>query len=113
MQSLTAWPSTSTPSCWVPVPLATYPVVVDAEMTTPKQEYTKKRPRRSRQKILRCLDMWVLDGDLVVPTCLQTPTLILPIGRFMQLYYNPDRQGLYASQFPEGGRGPLQPREDI
>ena len=66
-----------------------------------------------RQKILRCLDMWVLDGDLVVPTCLQTPTLILPIGRFIQLYYNPDRQGLYASQFPEGGRGPLQPREDI
>ena len=28
------------------------------------------------QKILRCLDMRVIDGDLVVPTCLRTPTLI-------------------------------------
>ena len=66
-----------------------------------------------RQKILRCLDMRVLDGDLVVPTCLRTPTLILPTGRFMQLYFNPDRQGQYASQFPEDGQGFLQPRGDI
>ena len=51
----------------------------------------------------RCLDMRVLDGDLVVPTCLQTPTLILPTGHFMQLYFNPDRQGQYASQFLEDG----------
>ena len=28
------------------------------------------------QKILRCLDMRVMDGDLVVPTCLRTPMLI-------------------------------------
>ena len=34
------------------------------------------------QKILRCLDMRVMDGDLVVPTCLRTPMLILPTGRF-------------------------------
>ena len=38
------------------------------------------------QKILRCLDMRVMDGDLVVPTCLGTPTLILPARRFVQLY---------------------------
>ena len=69
--------------------------------------------RQVRQKILRCLDMRVLDRDLVVPTCLRTPTLILPTGRFMQLYFNPDRQGQYASQFPEDGRGFLQPRGDI
>ena len=31
----------------------------------------------------------------------------------MQLYFNPDRQGQYASQFPEDGRGFLQPRRDI
>ena len=54
-----------------------------------------------------------MDGDLVVPTCLRTPTLILPVGRFMQLYYDPDHQGPYASQFPEDGRGFLQPREDL
>ena len=65
------------------------------------------------QKILRCLDVRVLDGDLIVPTCLPTPTLILPTGHFMQLYYNPDAQGRYASQFPSGGQGFLQPRGDI
>ena len=31
----------------------------------------------------------------------------------MQLYYNPDTQGHYASQFPSGGQGFLQPRGDI
>ena len=65
------------------------------------------------QKILRCLDMRVMDGDLVVLTCLRTPTLILPAGRFVQLYYDPDAQGQYASHFPTGGQGFLQPRGDI
>ena len=57
--------------------------------------------------------MRVLDGDLVLPTCLRTPTLILPAGRFVQLYYDPDAQGQYASHFPTGGQGFLQPRGDI
>ena len=65
------------------------------------------------QKILRCLDIRVLDGDLIVPTCLRMPTLILPTGPLMQLYYNPDAQGHYASQFPSSGQGFLQPRGDI
>ena len=65
------------------------------------------------QKILRCLDMRVMDGDLVGPTCLRMPTLILPAGRFVQVYYDPDAQGQYASHFPPGGQGFLQPREDI
>ena len=65
------------------------------------------------QKILRCLDMRVMDGDLIVPTCLQTPTLILPARHFTQMYYNSDAQGQYASQFPTGGQGFLQPRGDI
>ena len=65
------------------------------------------------QTILRCLDMRVMDGDLVVPTCLRTPTLILPAGRFVQLYYDPDAQGQYASHFPTRGQGFLQPRGDI
>ena len=54
-----------------------------------------------------------MDGDVVVPTCLRMPTLVLPTGCFMQLYYNPDTQGQYASQFPSGGQGFLQPRGDI
>ena len=65
------------------------------------------------QKILRYLNMRVMDGDLVVPTCLQMPTLILPTGHFVVMYYNPDAQGQYASQFPTGGQGFMQPRGDI
>ena len=65
------------------------------------------------QKILRCLDMQVMDSDLVVPTCLRTPMLILPAGHFVQLYYDPDAQGQYASHFPTEGQGFLQPRGDI
>ena len=69
--------------------------------------------RHSCQKILRCLDMRVLDGDLIMLTCLRTPTLILPTRRFIQMYYNPDDQGHYTSQFPSRGKGFLQPRGDI
>ena len=69
--------------------------------------------RQACQKILCCLDVRVLDSDLVVPTCLRMPTFILPTGHFMQLYYNPDAQGRYASQFPSGNQGFLQPRGDI
>ena len=65
------------------------------------------------QKILRYLNMRVMDGNLVVPTCLRMPTLILPAGRFTVMYYNPDTQGWYASQFPTGGQGFMQPRGDI
>ena len=65
------------------------------------------------QKILRCLDMRVMDGDLIVPTCLRTPTLILLARRFVQLYYDPEAQGQYASDFPTRGQGFLQPRGDI
>ena len=38
--------------------------------------------RQVCQKILRYLDMRVMDRDLIVPTCLRTPTLILPARRF-------------------------------
>ena len=65
------------------------------------------------QKILRCLDMRVMDGDLIVPTCLRTPMLILSARRFVQLYYDPEAQGQYASDFPTRGQGFLQPRGDI
>ena len=65
------------------------------------------------QKILRCLDMRVMDSDLIVPTCLRMPTLILLARHFVQLYYDPDTQGQYASDFPTRGQGFLQPRGDI
>ena len=69
--------------------------------------------RQACQKILRCLDMRVLDGDLVVLTCLRMPTLILPSGHLMQMYYNLDTQGHYALQFPSEGQGFLQSSGDI
>ena len=65
------------------------------------------------QKILRYLDMRVMDRDLIVPSCLQMPTLILPASRFVVMYYNPDAQGQYASHFPIRGQGFMQPRGDI
>ena len=65
--------------------------------------------RQVCQKILRCLDMRVMDGDLVMPTCLWMPTLILPTGCFVKMYYDPDAQGQYATQFPTGGQGFMQP----
>ena len=49
--------------------------------------------------------MRVMDGNLVVLTCLRTPTLILLTRCFAQLYYNPDAQGQYASHFPTKGQG--------
>ena len=57
--------------------------------------------------------MRVMDGDLIVPTCLRTPMLILPARRFAQLYYDLDAQGQYTSDFPTRGQGFLQPRGDI
>ena len=82
----------------------------DSEVATHVYE---DEARQACQKILRCLDMRVLDGDLIVPTCLRMPTLILPAGHFIQLYYNPDIQGCYTSQFPSICQGFLQPRGDI
>ena len=49
--------------------------------------------KQVRQKILRYLDMRVMDRDLIVPTCLRMPTVILPASHFMVMYYDPDAQG--------------------
>ena len=73
----------------------------------------KDETRQVCQKILRCLNMRVMDRDLVILTCLWTPTLILPTGRFVKMYYDPYTQGQYASQFLAGGQGFMQPLGDI
>ena len=69
--------------------------------------------RQVCQKILRYLDMRVMDRDLIMPTCLWMPTLILPTRCFAKMYYDPDAQGQYTSQFPTGGQGFMQPQGDI
>ena len=73
----------------------------------------KDEAKQVCQKTLRYLDMRVMDGDLIVPTCLWMLTLILPTGHFMVMYYNPEAQGQYASHFPTRGQGFMQPRGDI
>ena len=82
----------------------------DSSTTAPVH---KDEAQQVCQKILRCLDMRVMDGDLIVPTCLRMPMLILPARCFVQLYYDPDAQGQFASDFPTRGQGFLQPRGDI
>ena len=57
--------------------------------------------------------MRVMDGNLVVLTCLRMPTLILLARHFVQLYYDPDAQGQYASDLANRGQVFLQPRGDI
>ena len=52
----------------------------DMEMTARVYE---DEARQVCQKILGCLDMRVLDGNVVVPTCLHMPTLILPHKCFL------------------------------
>ena len=73
----------------------------------------KDEVRQVCQKILRYLNMRVMDGDLVLPTCLRMPTLILPARHFAKMYYDPGTQGQYASHFPTGGQGFMQPLGDI
>ena len=56
------------------------------------------------------------EGDGRRPSCADLPqdANADPPGRtFVQLYYDPDAQGQYASHFPTGGQGFLQPRGDI
>ena len=100
------------PCLLAPVLSVTCPNVLVADSSETARVH-KDEAQQVCQKILRCLDMRVMDGDLIVPTCLRMPTLILPARRFVQLYYDPDVQGQYASDFPTRGQGFLQPRGDI
>ena len=113
MQNRTVWPITMTPCLSAPGALGDLPEHARCRDLSAMARVHKDEAKQVCQKILRCLDMRVMDGDLVVPTCLRTPMLILPAGRFIQLYYNPDAQDQYTSNFPTGGQGFLQPRGDI
>ena len=74
----------------------------DSEMTT---RVYKDEVRQVCQKILRCLDMRVLDGNIVVPTCLHRPTQILPHKRFLKLYFGPRQSRLLCLQVTKWGPG--------
>ena len=54
-----------------------------------------------------------MECGIVVPTCLRTPVLILDPKECMRRYHNPDLQGSFPTQFPVGGFGFVQPRNDL
>ena len=65
------------------------------------------------RKILSYKDCQKVDCGIVVPTCLRTPTLVLPMPECMHRYHNPHLQGLFANKYPENGFGYVQPRGDL
>ena len=78
---------------------------------------TGKVYRQERMELLRKIlsykDCRKVDCGIVVPICLRTPTLILPMPKCMQRYHNPHLQGLFTSKYPENGFGYVQPRGDL
>ena len=112
-QNRTVWPSTMTPCLLAPMLSVTCLKCTHCRDSGATARVHEDEAQQVCQKILRCLDMRVMDGNLVVPTCLRMAMLILPAGCFVQLYYDLDAQGQYASHFPTGGQGFLQPRGDI
>ena len=54
-----------------------------------------------------------MDCGIVVPTCLRTPTLVLPSSECMRRYHIPHLQGLFVHKYPENGFSYVQPRGDL
>ena len=65
------------------------------------------------RKILSYKDCRKVDCGIVVPTCLRTPTLVLPMSECMHRYHNPHLQGLFTNKYPENRFSYVQPRGDL
>ena len=65
------------------------------------------------RKILGYKDCQKVDCNIVVPTCLRTPMLILPLAECMRRYHDPHMQGLFAHKYPDNGFSLVQPRGDL
>ena len=65
------------------------------------------------RKILSYKDCHKMDCGIVIPTCLRTPTLVLPLSECMRRYHSPCLQGLFAHKYSENGFGFIQPRGDL
>ena len=65
------------------------------------------------RKILSYKDCRKVDCGIVVPTCLRTLTLVLPMSECMRRYHNPHLQGLFTNKYLENGFGYVQPRGDL
>ena len=64
-------------------------------------------------KIDSYLDNRKMECNIVVPTCLRTPVLILYPKECMRRYHNLELQGTFPTQFPVEGFGFVQPRNDL
>ena len=93
----------------------------DIGLLPPRSRKTKKEMsdvyKQERMELLRKIlsykDCRKVDCSIIIPTCLRTPTLVLPPVECMQRYHNPHLQGLFAHKYLENGFGFVQPRGDL
>ena len=98
-----------------------YAGVRDIGLLQPRSSKTKKETsdvyKQERMELLRKIlsykDCHKMDCGIVMPTCLRTLTLVLPLSECMKRYHSPHLQGLFAHKYPENGFGFIQPREDL
>ena len=64
-------------------------------------------------RIRSYVDNCTMECNIVVPTCLCTPVLILDPKECMRRYHDPTLQGEFPTNFPVKGFGFVQPRNDL
>ena len=64
-------------------------------------------------RIRSYVDNRTMECNIVVPTCLRTPVLILNPKECMRRYHDPTLQGVFPTNFPVEGFGFVQPRNDL
>ena len=72
---------------------------------------------RERGKLLTRIRSYVdnrtMECNIIVPTCLRMPVLILDPKECMRRYHDPTLQGEFPTDFPVKGFGFVQPRNDL
>ena len=64
-------------------------------------------------RIRSYVDNRTMECNIVVPTCLRTPVLILDPKECMHRYHDPTLQGEFPTNFPVKGFGFVQPHNDL
>ena len=64
-------------------------------------------------RIRSYVDNRTMECNIVVPTCLRTPVLILDPKECMRRYHDPTLQGAFPTNFPVNGFGYVQLRNDL
>ena len=64
-------------------------------------------------RIRSYVDNRTMECNIVVPTCLRTPVLILDPKECMRRYHDPTLQGVFPTNFPAKGFGFVQPHNDL